>query len=84
MLGKCFKRIQQDRLAESSLEPVREAMQSVAKCDEITFAVALVVCRPWEACAANLCRSYWGHCLSLGYATTASLAVRGDRGSMSL
>lgn len=49
------KRMQQDGLVESSLGLVLDVMKSVAKCNEITSAVALVLCRPWEVCAANLC-----------------------------
>lgn len=49
------KRMQQDGLVESSLGLVLDVMESVAKCNEITSAVALVLCRPWEVCAANLC-----------------------------
>lgn len=57
---------------------VWDPTQSAAKCNEITFSVAVALCRPWEVCAANLCRSFQGRCLSQGYATTGFLAVRPD------
>ena len=83
-LEKTFQRTQQDGLVESSRGRVWDVMKSAAKCIGITFAVARVLCRPWEVCAANPCWNYRGRRLSLGYATTGFSAVREDRGSKSL